>query len=66
MSDAVEFVDTLGVSSEMVKEHLMDLCANKYPKEQFEKLSPNQKAAFTRLWNSKHKEGSSRTRAKKP
>ena len=36
---AIEFLDQLGVTNDMFKEHLMDLCMNKQITELFEKLT---------------------------
>ena len=48
---AVQLLDSLGITNEMMKEHLLDLCMNNKMKEDLEKLSPAQKSAFTRYWN---------------
>ena len=34
----------------------MDLCMNKKTQEMFDKLTPTQKSAFTRNYNSSHKD----------
>lgn len=49
-------LDQFHISNEMAKEHLMELCMNKKTQELFDKLSPNQKSAFTRAYNSTHKD----------
>lgn len=48
---AVDLLDSLGITNEMMKEHLLDLCINQKMKEELEGLSTVQKAAFTRYWN---------------
>lgn len=60
MSDKVEqaisLLDSLGISNEIFKEHLMELCMNKKITDLFNDLSTQQKASFTREWNKVHKD----------
>jgi hypothetical protein len=56
VENAIEYLDQMKISNEMFKEHLMDLCMNKTITDQFEKLTPAQKSAFTRAWNIGHKD----------
>ena len=56
MDEAVRLLDMFHITNEMMKEHLMDLCMNKKTQEMFDKLTPNQKSAFTRNYNSSHKD----------
>lgn len=54
---AIDFLDKLNISNEMLKEHLLDLCLNQKTREQFDKgLSTSQKTAFTKAWNQGHKD----------
>ena len=62
---AIEFLDQLGVTNDMFKEHLMDLCMNKQITELFEKLTTQQKATFTREYNKLHKDPTNGVRGKK-
>lgn len=62
---AIEYLDSLGITNEMMKEHLMDLCTNNNIKGLFDKLSTQQKSAFTKAWNSGHKDPTQGVRAKK-
>ena len=41
----------MGLSMEQFKEHLMILCMNKKVVEDFDKIEPTTKAAFTRAFN---------------
>lgn len=56
VEQAVSVLDAFHVTNEMLKEHLMDLCMNKKMQEMFDKLTPAQKSAFTRNYNSTHKD----------
>ncbi len=37
-ADAISLLNNLGISNDMMKEHLLDLCMNKNTKEMFDKL----------------------------
>ena len=56
MDEAIGLLDTFHITNEMMKEHLMELCMNKKTQEMFDKLTPTQKSAFTRNYNSSHKD----------
>lgn len=49
----------------MFKEHLLDLCLNKKAKEAFERLSTQQKTAFTKAYNKDHKDPTAGKKGKK-
>ena len=40
IEDAIELLDSLNLTNEMFKEHLMDLCSDKKLVESFENLTP--------------------------
>ena len=62
---AIDLLDSLGITNEVFKEHLHDLCMNRKVLDEFEKLSSQQKAAFTRQWNQGHKDPTKGVRGKK-
>lgn len=39
MAEAIELLDSLNVTNELFKEHLMDLCHNRAITEEFDKLT---------------------------
>ena len=51
---ALEFMDSMGLTNEHLKEHLLTLCMEKKTVEAFESLEPGVKAAFTREYNKQH------------
>ena len=53
--DAIELLDSFKLTSDMFKEHLLDLCMNKAVTEKFGNLNSGTKAAFTRAYNATHK-----------
>lgn len=55
VQEAIEYLDDLKISNEMVKEHLLSLSLNKGLAAMFDKLDTKQKAAFTREYNKTHK-----------
>ena len=54
--DAVDLLSDFRITVDMYKEHLLDLCINRKAREAFEKLSTQQKSAFTRAYNKVHKD----------
>jgi replication factor C subunit 1 len=49
--EAIDLLDKLHITNDMLKEHLMDLCIDKRMEGLFDKLSTAQKSAFTRNYN---------------
>ena len=58
-------LDDFKVTNEMFKEHLMDLCMNRRAREAFDKLTTQQKTAFTRAYNKDHKDPTQGKKGKK-
>ena len=56
VSDLIEFMDSLHITNEMVKEHLMGLTLDKNVQAYFDKIETRQKTAFTKEYNKTHKE----------
>lgn len=54
VSEAVEFMADLGITSEIFKEHLMSLSMDQKLVKDFEALESTVKAAFTREYNKKY------------
>jgi hypothetical protein len=50
-SDAIEFMEALGLTNEHLKEHLLYLCMDDKITQGFEDLDSSIKAAFTRQYN---------------
>ncbi len=55
-SDAIEFMEDLGITNEILKEHLLYLCMDDKITQGFEDLDSSVKAAFTREYNKQHKD----------
>jgi len=53
---AIQILDDFRITNDLFKEHLLDLCMNKKVKESFEKLTTQQKTAFTKAYNKDHKD----------
>lgn len=49
-------MDDFHITNDHFKEHLLDLCMNKKAREAFDKLTTQQKSAFTRAYNKEHKD----------
>ena len=62
---AIELLDQFRISNDMFKEHLLDLCMNRKAREAFDKLTTQQKTAFTKAYNKVHKDPTAGKRAKK-
>lgn len=54
--DAVDLLSDFRITVDMYKEHLLDLCINRKAREAFDKLSTQQKSAFTKAYNKVHKD----------
>jgi len=54
--EAIRILDEFKITNELFKEHLLDLCMNTNVKESFDKLTTQQKSAFTRAYNRDHKD----------
>mmetsp|Transcript_31013 Transcript_31013/g.38339 ORF Transcript_31013/g.38339 Transcript_31013/m.38339 type:complete len:97 (+) Transcript_31013:144-434(+) len=54
--EAIALLSDFRITNEMFKEHLLDLCLSRKTHEAFEKLSTQQKSAFTRAYNKVHKD----------
>ena len=54
--EAIELLGDFRITNDMFKEHLLDLCINRKARDAFEKLSTQQKTAFTRAYNKVHKD----------
>lgn len=52
----IEYLDSLNISNEMVKEHLMGLSLNKSYQTMFDKVETKTKTAFTKEYNKTHRE----------
>ena len=63
--EAIDILDDFKITNELFREHLIDLCMNKKAKEAFDKLSTQQKSAFTRAYNKDHKDPTAGKRAVK-
>ena len=55
-SDAIEYMEDLGITNEILKEHLLYLCMDDKITQSFEDLDSSVKAAFTREYNKQHKD----------
>ena len=53
---AIDVMDDFKITNDLFKEHLLDLCMNKKAREAFDKLTTQQKSAFTRAYNKDHKD----------
>ena len=54
--ELLRYLDDIGVSNEMVKEHLMGLSLQKDVNARFDKIETKTKSAFTREYNKQHQE----------
>ncbi len=54
--EAIDILDDFKITNDLFKEHLLDLCMNKKAREAFDRLSTQQKTAFTRAYNKDHKD----------
>lgn len=63
--EAIQLLDDFHISNDMFKEHLLDLCLSRKAKEAFEKLSTQQKTAFTKAYNKEHKDPTAGKKGKK-
>ena len=60
----ISLLESMSITNDMFKEHLMELCLNKKIIEAFDKLTTQQKSAFTRAWNASHKDPTQGVRGK--
>ena len=63
--EAIQVLDDFKLTNDLFREHLLDLCMNKRAKEAFDKLTTQQKSAFTRAYNKDHKDPTVGKRGKK-
>ena len=63
--EAIQVLDDFKLTNDLFREHLLDLCINKRAKEAFDKLTTQQKSAFTRAYNKDHKDPTVGKRGKK-
>jgi|TARA_B110001450_G_C17269000_1_gene338701 hypothetical protein len=54
--ELIEYLDSLNITNEMVKEHLMGMSLNKSYQAMFDKVETKTKSAFTKEYNKHHKE----------
>jgi len=54
--ELIEYLDSLNITNEMVKEHLMGMSLNKSYQAMFDKVETKTKSAFTKEYNKSHKE----------
>jgi len=54
--ELIEYLDSLNITNDMVKEHLMGLSLNKTYQAMFDKVETKTKTAFTKEYNKTHKE----------
>ena len=63
--EAIQVLDDFRITNDLFREHLLDLCISKRAKEAFDKLTTQQKSAFTRAYNKDHKDPTVGKRGKK-
>lgn len=57
IDEVIDYLDSMKVTNEMVKEHLMGLSLDKKLVEMFDKIDSKIKSAFTRAYNKAHAKG---------
>ena len=63
--EAIQILNDFRITNDMFKEHLLDLCTSKKAKEAFDKLSTQQKTAFTKAYNKEHADPTKGKKGKK-